>query len=407
MTGEGGVALRAATALGRIALDRVDEARGRALPRTAQQLADPSVLDDLLARHAPKDAAPLPRVRRARLPGVWFESSNCTNFLIEVEFEGGHGAGDRPLPRTLYAKLPTPNVATRAFANAMGFWEAEVLFCRRLASRVPVETPRVFAAAWRGARFVLLLENLHERPGTRLFINRDMAAGSTPERARACLEALARLHAAYWRTPAHDRDALLPLRLHAHLAPGARARSRALAEAAIAPCLRKAPDVFRAEHAALCRRALAQWDRLVDAWYAEPLTLLHGDSHVANCFEHPAADGTGTSVGLLDFQGVHWGRGVRDVQYHLIDSLEPQVLASCERALVDDYVAALARHGVTLDRDVAWAQYRELSFQTLVVATVSLGLGSLTEREETVHTVLRRSVAAIERLGFDDVLARR
>lgn len=406
MTGEGGVALRAATALGRIALDRVDEVRGRALPRTAEQLADPRVLDDLLARCAPPGAPPLPSLRGARLPGVWFESSNCTNFLIELEFEEHVGAGGLPLPRTVYAKLPPPNLATRAFANAMGFWQAEALFCRRLAACVPVATPRVHAAAWRGARFVLLLENLHERPGTRLFINRDMAAGSTPERSGACLDALARLHAAFQSTPVHQRDALLPLRLHPHLAPGARSRSRALAEAAIAPSHRKAPDVFRAEHVALCRRALKSWDRLVDAWYAEPLTLLHGDSHLANCFEHPAADGTGTSVGLLDFQGVHWGQGVRDVQYHLIDSLEPGVLAPHERELVDRYVAALARHGVTLDPEVAWAQYRALSFQTLVVALVSLGLGSLTEREETVRTVLRRSVAAIERLGFDDVLAR-
>ena len=60
----------------------------------------------------------------------------------------------------------------------------------------------------------------------------------------------------------------------------------------------------------------------------------------------------------------------------------------------------------SLDRDRAWEQYRTLSFQTLVVALVSLGLGSLTEREDTVRTVLRRSVAALERLGFDDLLAR-
>ena len=50
-------------------------------------------------------------------------------------------------------------------------------------------------------------------------------------------------------------------------------------------------------------------------------------------------------------------------------------------------------------------QYRALSFQTLMVALVSLGLGSMIEREETVRTVLRRSVAAIERLGFGDWLA--
>lgn len=185
IAGEGGLAWRLAGALGRIARDQVDEAFGRALPRTPEQLADPQVLDLLLAHHAPPGAPPLPRVRRARLTGVRFESSNCTNFLIEVEFEGGP---DPALPRTLYAKLPAPGLATRLFANAVGFWEIEVRFCERLAARLPVETPRVFAAARRGARFVLLLENLQERPGTRLFIDRDMAAGTTPERARRCLE---------------------------------------------------------------------------------------------------------------------------------------------------------------------------------------------------------------------------
>lgn len=39
-----------------------------------------------------------------------------------------------------------------------------------------------------------------------------------------------------------------------------------------------------------------------------------------------------------------------------------------------------------------------------MVAVVSLGLGSLTERDETVRTVLRRSLAAVDRLGFGDWL---
>jgi hypothetical protein len=396
ITGQGGLALRAAGALGRIARDRVDEAFGRALPRTPEQLADPQVLDDLLARYAPPGAAPLPPVRRARLPGVRFESSNCTNFLIDVEFAGGP---DPALPRSFYAKLPPPELATRAFANTLGFWEVEVRFCEALASRVPVATPRVYAAARRGSRFVLLLENLHDRPGTRLFINRDMAAGTTPERSRACLETFAALHAAFAELSTGEREALIPRRLHSHLAPGAPARSRAMLRASIAPTRRKAPDLFGPEHAELCRMAVAKWDALIDVWFAEPLTLVHGDSHLGNCFETPKG------IGLLDFQGLHWGQGIRDVQYHLIDSLEPKVLAECEDALIDGYLAALALHGVRLDGDVARAQYRALSFQTLVVAVVSLGLGSMIEREETVRTVLRRSVAATSRLGFADWLA--
>ena len=400
IAGEGGLALRFGGALTRIARDRVDEARGAALPRTPEQLADPRVLDELLANHAPPGAPPLPPVRRARLPGVRFESSNCTNFLIEVEFAGGP---DPALPRSFYAKLPPPELATRAFANALGFWEVEVQFCSRLAARMPVATPRVFAAARRGARFVLLLENLHERPGTRLFINRDMAAGTTPDRSRRCLESFAALHARFWDLREEEREDLLPRRLHSHLAPGGRARSRALASASIAPARRKAPDILRAEHVEICRLAVEKWDALVDVWFGEPLTLVHGDSHLANCFEVASEDGP--KMGLLDFQGLHWGQGIRDVQYHLIFSLEPKQLAECEDALVAHYLAALARHGVQLDAGAARALYRALSFQSLVVALVSLGLGSMIEREETVRTVLRRCVAATSRLGFGDWLA--
>jgi hypothetical protein len=395
--GAAALAVRFAGALGAIARDRVGEAFGRALPRTPEQLADPRTLDRLLAEHAPPGAPRLPRVKRARLPGVRFESSNCTNFLIEVEFEGG---ADPALPRSFYAKLPAPALATRAFANVTGFWEVEVTFCRQLAPRMPVPTPRVFAAAHRGTRFVLLLENLHDRPGARLFVNRDMAAGTTPERARRCLDSFAALHASFWNLTAAEREALLPMRLHGHIGPGARARGRAMLAASVAPARRKAPELMGPEHAELCKLAAAKWDALVDSWFTEPLTLIHGDSHLGNCFETP------TGIGLLDFQGLHWGQGIRDVQYHLIDSLEPKQLDECEDALIEHYLAALARHGVALDAGVARAQYRALSFQTLLVAVVSLGLGSMIEREETVKTVLRRSVAAVERLGFGEWLAK-
>ena len=80
-------------------------------------------------------------------------------------------------------------------------------------------------SARRGARFVLLLENLHEQPGVRLFINRDMAAGTTPEISGRCIETFAALHAAFWGMPAPERERLLPSRLHTHLAPGGRART--------------------------------------------------------------------------------------------------------------------------------------------------------------------------------------
>ena len=91
---------------------------------------------------------------------------------------------------------------------------------------------------------------------------------------------------------------------------------------------------------------------------------------------------------------------MRDVQYFLINSLDSEILAENEDALIRGYCAELARHGVTLSFDEAFEQYRAFSYQTLMVGVVPLGLSSLTERSETVLAVTKRGAAAVERLGL-------
>ncbi len=390
------LAFRTAGSFLGIAADAAREALGTALPRTPEQIARPSVLDALFQTHPPADAEPLPRVASARLPGVEFESSNCRNFLVDLEFEPGQTRRD--LPRSAYVKLPCDALTTRAFANTLGFWHLEYTFCKEVAHRLPVRTPRVYAAARKGSRFVLLLENLHEIPGARLFINRDVAAGTTPERAAKVMKCFAQLHAAFWGWPENEREKILPAALNPFLSAKSRAMTRALNASAIAPAMRAAPEILTPAIGDTYREAMDRWDALLAAWYTGPLTLIHGDSHLGNCFEYP--EGGETEVGLLDFQAIHWSKGMRDVQYFLINSLEPDVLESCEADLIDLYRDELAGRGIVLSREDAFEQYRAFSFQTLLVGVIPLGLGNLTERETTVRTFTRRSAAAIERLGF-------
>lgn len=401
MLGRISLGLRLVAAMIQILLDRLAEGAGRALPRTREQLANADTLNSLFRKYTPEGTAPLPPIRTARLTGVDFESSNCTNFLIDLEFDPATRKQES-LPRTVYAKIPCKEVATRAFANAIGFWDTEIAFCKSIAPRVPIRVPKVYAVEKRGARFVLLLENLLETPGTQLFINRDMAAGTTPERARMCLRTFAELHAAFSDLSADEREAILPIRLHIYLSPGGPSRTRALNGSAIDPAHAAAPDILTEKHVATCKRAIQKWDALMDVWYGGPLTLIHGDSHLANCFEYPTPEGP--RMGLIDFQGIQWCKGIRDVQYFLINSLAPEILEKHEAELIDSYVEALAGYGVVLGHQDAHEQYRAYSFQTLMVAVVSIGLGSLTERDETVRTLLERSVAAIDRLAFGEWL---
>jgi hypothetical protein len=398
------LAARTAGSFIQIAGDAFDERLGRALPRTKEQIADADVLNDLIRRYLPAGEEPLPRIQNVRLPGVDFESSNCINFLVELEFEDGitESPTGRPLPKTLYVKLPCEELATRSFANTLGFWPLECTFCERVAQHIPIRVPRVYAAARRGSRFVLLLENLHEIPGAELFINRDMAAGTTPERTERVLQSFAEMHAHFWGWPEAEREKILPGEYNTFTAPKWREVTRALNASAIAPALKAAPDLVSERLAETYRLAIDRWDSLLDAWYQGPLTLVHGDSHLGNCFEYPTEEGR--RVGMIDFQATHWSKGMRDVQYFMINSLEPDVLAANDERLIRGYCEQLKRYGTTLSFDEAWEQYRAFSFQTLMVGIVPLGLSPLTERSETVLAVTRRGAAAVERLGFREWL---
>ena len=394
------LAARTASSLLQIGADAVGDRFGRSLPCSRESIADAKTLNSLLDDYPPEVGRRLPEIIAARLPGVDFESSNCINFLVDVEFDQTIGIADpvHDTPRTLYAKIPCKETATRSFANTLGFWPLEVLFCQRLAHQIPLRVPKVYAAAKRGSRFILLLENLHETPGVKLFINRDMAAGTTPEQAERVLASFAEMHAHFEGKTEAEREALLPGEYNAYTAPKWKRVTRALNASALAPAQKAAPDLISPRLVETCRLALDRWDAVLDAWYEGPLTLAHGDSHLGNCFEYPTE--TGPKVGMIDFQAVHWSKGMRDVQYFLINSLDSEVLAENEDALIRGYCAELERHGVTLSFDEAFEQYRAFSYQTLMVGVVPLGLSSLTERSETVLAVTKRGAAAVERLGL-------
>ena len=168
--------------------------------------------------------------------------------------------------------------------------------------------------------------------------------------------------------------------------------------AALDPAHKAAPDLVTERIVETCKRTVDRWDAVLEAWFHGPMTLCHGDSHLGNCFEYE--EGGRTRVGMIDFQAVQWSKGMRDVQYFLINSMEPEVLAENEETLIHGYCEALASHGIDLPFEDAFEQYRAFSYQTLMVGVVPLGLAGLTERNETVLAVTRRSTAAVERLGF-------
>jgi hypothetical protein len=373
-----------------LAADALLEGRLNTLPMAPQRAVDATAFNHLLAHHGTSDSMRSARVAGVDILDITSVSSNCNNLVLAPQWQHGGEA----LPTTLFLKLPCPELATRWFCNAIGVWSLECRFFRNFATDFPVRLPRVHALADHRSRFMLLQENLHADNNVRLFTNPDMLAGPDPGIVDACLDTFARVHAHYHDLPATLQEQRLPLDCHPFRSPVMSEISRFINRLAIDPCRRKAPVEFPADTAELYRRAMDRWDTLLDAWYEGPLTLVHGDSHLGNFF----ADGD--RMGMLDFQAAHWSKGIRDVQYFLIDSLPVEQLAARERELVNYYVDALARYGVELQPETAWEQYRGFSFQTLMTIVVSLGLGPLTETDTVMREILRRAVAAVDRVDF-------
>ena len=374
-----------------LTIDAVAEPFGRALPLTPDSVAKPQTLNRLLEEHG-IGAARGAEVSAVELLDIKSISSNCSNAVIRVE-------SGSTLPSTLFVKLPSAQLWTRLFCNLLGIWSNECHFYRSAASRVPIRVPQAYVVADQGSRFVLILEDLNAAGELRLFTNPDMIEGASVEQAKQCLSTFAALHAAFDGLTAVERAAILPPELHPFNSPSARVLSPVLSRAAIGPCHRKAPDLFPKDMVELYRHAMSHYDALMAYWYREPLTLIHGDSHLGNFFV------TGDRMGMLDWQAAQWAKGIRDVQYFLINSMQEDVLAANERSLIEHYVAELGRHGVTLGAEEAWAQYRAYSFQTLMTSVVSLGLGTMTDMDEVLQVILARSVAAVRRVGLDDWLA--
>jgi hypothetical protein len=378
-------------AAGSLAGDALGDLSGRGLTLDEAQLVRADYLTDLVNRFAVPPASPV-RIEAVRRRPLHIESTNCRNMLIDIEQpENANG-----LPTSLFLKMPEQALATRWFFNVINAWQLECHFCRHIAPLVPLRTPTTYAVAQAGSRFVLVQENLGADPAVTLHTNRNLLAGPDLELARRCLDGFARLHAGFAGKSSAEREAILPAAMHIFLAEPQRSVSRALNRFGLAPCLRKAPGVIPDALQQTYRDVVGHWQRALDWWFDGSLTLLHGDSHLGNFF----IDGDG--VGMLDFQAVHWGKGMRDVQYFLIDSLPAEVLAQNERDLIAYYCERRAAYGAPLAVEVAWMQYAGFAFQALMTIVVSIGLGAMNDRAETMVEVLRRTVAACLRLDVGD-----
>lgn len=362
--------------------DRVGCARQR-IPATFEALT-PEWLSDALAKGGKVGT---PKVRSVKYePLRSGAGSLCLLARITLAYEG-----DAPgAPRSLIAKLPSPDGKTRAAVGIFNFYQREVGFYRDLAADQPVRTAGCFYGAFdhTNGDFVLLLEDLslaRLRDG-------DQVRGATAHEAELVVRAIAKQHIAWWNHPRLDTLAWLPLTDDPINKVGG-----ALYPFAWPTFIERVGHELTDEMKEIGLRLGDRLGDILARFGAGPRTVLHGDLRLDNVF-FDDVDGRPADLAFIDWQFTARGPGVCDVAYFLSQSVDVEVRRKHEMDLLRLYHRLLVEGGVEsysfaeMLEHYAWAV-----LYYFAVPVMGTGLADLSGERGLLlaQTMTKRSAAAI------------
>lgn len=139
------------------------------------------------------------------------------------------------------------------------------------------------------------------------------------------------------------------------------------------------------------------------------LTMCHGDAHMGNVF----VDQTARKAGFIDFQCVAVEHCMRDVSYHLVNSVPAEELEAIEEGIIRQYLQALKeglfRQGKgqyvvdVPDYEEAYFQYRLHAFWSLIAWVMCCGFAGVVMQDFAVRS-LQRALDSCHRLNVLDAV---
>lgn len=272
--------------------------------------------------------------------------------MARFRLRGSHGG-----EQTVIGKVRGSSPVQAGMDAAMGLYAREARFYAELAPKVPIDTPRVLYVG-DGTTTPLLLEDLG---GLRIA---DQSSGLSVEDMGRLMDALADLHAMFWKTDQATAD---------WLANPAEANYVAIVTQIVSsgvPALRERfADVAPASVLDGIADLAPQGQRVLRSGCEGPLTVAHNDARGDNIFFRP--DGTPVFV---DWQAVASARGTQDVANLLAGSMDVADLSANWESLLRRYHDRLRERGV---RDYPWSdcvlQYRQNVLYPLGAGIALLG----------------------------------
>ena len=260
-------------------------------------------------------------------------------------------------------------------AGMMGAYSKEVRFYTELTQHSSMRTPNIYHAmlSEAGTEFILLMEDLAPaEPGNQL-------DGETLAHAKLALTEAAKLHASF-----HRKTSLLSADFITKPAPDAAAFGQELLVQNWLGFIERFGSRLNAQCLAFGEHYIhrhAQWV----ASYRGESTLIHGDFRAENLLF------TDSAVATVDWQTLAESFGLCDVAYFIGGSLTPDLRRTNERDLVEHYRQALAQHGVRLETEDCWQQYRLGSMHGIMITVLGAMFSAAEARSDRMFlTMIQR-----------------
>lgn len=286
------------------------------------------------------------------------------------------------VPSQLFVKLPPADYLQHVLMNLFDLGTREIHAYTALGDAPPIRVPRCYVARTDPVlrRTILVLEDLSEKARFRTVLE-----SLTQKEAEAVVDVMADLHIAFWDSDRFAGD-LRPLARRSAAADrlGNLIRRRFLGtiDGHAADLI---PETMKRE----CRILFERSTEIDAFWDAQPRTLIHGDPHLGNLFFE------GDAPGLLDWQVAMAGAGIRDVAYFANASVEPGLLRTFERSLVERYAARLDAAGIAVDADRLWTLYQAGVTELYLAAVCTAEAGERMQPRDVMRSGVERAVAGV------------
>jgi aminoglycoside phosphotransferase (APT) family kinase protein len=305
----------------------------------------------------------------------------ATRLRIKPTYAPGRDCG---LPGLLFVKTA---LTRRMLVADPHMYVTEVKFYERIQPTVRCETPKVYAWALDEDtnRFAVVIEDLTLRGAA----FPTALSAMTADDVAPLMTNLARLHAPHWGR--RDLEQIYPWLETSTAGKSSEWWRHGAHDVALfelqQPYKLAAMDPDRHP----LDRVLRAVARLQEDNDNEPRTVIHGDTHIGNCYLLP-----GGGAGLLDWQLMRIGNWGNDVGYTLMTALDVDERRKGEERLLRLYLDEVRAMGIEPpDWDEAWTHYRKQMVWGILAWVVT---PTAMYSEPLLDTLIRRCATATDDL---------